>query len=112
MLVTLPSFARQRENKTPLVTDTIPLSDGHFKSEFKIFLVYSDGHVTFKGVGMATGSINNKSQKVSVRIPHETVDGIESTKELGESTGQFIVTALEGEIKRRQRKKSKDNPDQ
>ena len=53
---------------------------------------------------MATGSINNKSQKTSVRIPHEVVSEMDLVKEIGESTGQFIVTAMQGEIKRRQRK--------
>ncbi|MCD1125348.1 hypothetical protein LPW36_04795 [Jinshanibacter sp. LJY008] len=57
---------------------------------------------------MATGSVNNKSQKTSVRIPHEIVEGMEQVKEEGESTGQFITTAMQGEIKRRQRKKPKE----
>ncbi|MBT9184235.1 YlcI/YnfO family protein [Pectobacterium aroidearum] len=57
---------------------------------------------------MATGTKNEKSQKVQARAPHEVVDAMEEVKEPGESTGQFIVTAMQGEIKRRQRKKAKD----
>ncbi|MBL5827663.1 YlcI/YnfO family protein [Serratia fonticola] len=53
---------------------------------------------------MATGPKNTKSQSVTARIPHEVIEGMELLKEPGESTGQFIVTAMEGEIKRRQRK--------
>jgi hypothetical protein len=56
---------------------------------------------------MATGTTNAKSQALKARVPHEVVDGIEQTKESGESTSQFIVTALQGEIKRRLRKKAK-----
>jgi hypothetical protein len=33
---------------------------------------------------------------------------MEALKEPGESTAQFIVTALEGEIKRRQRRKNQE----
>lgn len=56
---------------------------------------------------MATGTHNAKSQKLQVRTPHEVVEAMEQVKEPNESTAQFIVTAMEGEIKRRQRKKSK-----
>jgi hypothetical protein len=56
---------------------------------------------------MATKAINAKSKKIDVRVPHEIVNSIEELKEPGESTGQFVVVALQGEIKRRQRKKSK-----
>ncbi|CDG99947.1 YlcI/YnfO family protein [Xenorhabdus stockiae] len=53
---------------------------------------------------MTRDHINNKSQKIQARAPHEVVEAIEVLKEEGESTAQFIVTALQGEIKRRQRK--------
>ncbi|WP_099115461.1 YlcI/YnfO family protein [Xenorhabdus miraniensis] len=53
---------------------------------------------------MTRDNVNNKSQKMSARVPHEVADSVESLKEAGESTAQFIVTALQGEIKRRQRK--------
>lgn len=57
---------------------------------------------------MVTGAKNAKSQMTTVRIPHEVMEGIEQQKEDGESTAGFLVTAAEGEIKRRQRKKAKD----
>ncbi|MFW5401636.1 YlcI/YnfO family protein [Yersinia sp. 2553 StPb PI] len=59
---------------------------------------------------MATGSKNAKSQSLTARIPHEIIEGMELVKEKGESTGQFITTSMLGEIKRRQRKKSKAEP--
>lgn len=59
---------------------------------------------------MATGTKNDKSQKIQARAPHEVIDEMEQLKEPGESTAQFIVTALQGEIKRRQRKKAKEEP--
>ncbi|WP_043954529.1 YlcI/YnfO family protein [Kosakonia radicincitans] len=57
---------------------------------------------------MATDNINAKSQKVQARAPHEVIEAMDKVKEPGESTAQFIVTAMEGEIKRRQRKKAKE----
>ncbi|KLP39502.1 YlcI/YnfO family protein [Enterobacter ludwigii] len=56
---------------------------------------------------MATGAKNAKSQMTTVRIPHEVMQDIEHLKEEGESTAGFLVTAAKGEIKRRQRKKTK-----
>ncbi|MBJ9641969.1 hypothetical protein I5520_08210 [Citrobacter sp. FDAARGOS_156] len=61
---------------------------------------------------MATGRKNNKSLQVSVRLPLDDLELIENVKEEGESTAGFLITAAKGEIKRRQRKKSKENPDQ
>ncbi|MBK4715398.1 MULTISPECIES: YlcI/YnfO family protein [Tenebrionibacter/Tenebrionicola group] len=58
---------------------------------------------------MATGTKNDKSQKLQTRAPHEVVEAMEQVKEQGESTAQFIVTAMQGEIKRRQRKKAKES---
>ncbi|EJU0193992.1 hypothetical protein N4E11_002786, partial [Escherichia coli] len=52
---------------------------------------------------------NNKSQKLQARAPHEVVEAMEQVKETGESTAQFIVTAMRGEIKRRQRRKAKES---
>ncbi|EJG7681688.1 hypothetical protein NAK90_005277 [Salmonella enterica] len=57
---------------------------------------------------MATGSVNAKSQALRARVPHETVEGMEKVKKPGESTSQFIISAMDGEIKRRQRKKPKE----
>ncbi|ANO88212.1 YlcI/YnfO family protein [Escherichia coli] len=58
---------------------------------------------------MATGPKNAKSQSVTARIAHEIIEGMENVKEDGESTGQFISAAMRGEIKRRQRKKTKES---
>ncbi|MFI8028696.1 YlcI/YnfO family protein [Serratia marcescens] len=60
---------------------------------------------------MATGSINNKSKQVNVRVPHEVLQEIESVKDDSESTAAFFVNAAIGEIKRRQRKKAKESPE-
>ncbi|WP_237391388.1 YlcI/YnfO family protein [Dryocola clanedunensis] len=60
---------------------------------------------------MATGPKNSKSQSVTARIAHEIIEGMEQVKETGESTGQFINSAMLGEIKRRLRKKSKQETD-
>ncbi|MDX6841075.1 MULTISPECIES: YlcI/YnfO family protein [Hafnia] len=60
---------------------------------------------------MATGRKNNKSLQVSVRLPLDDLELIEQVKEDGESTAGFLVTAARGEIKRRQRKKTKQDND-
>ncbi|MEQ9888229.1 YlcI/YnfO family protein [Pectobacterium zantedeschiae] len=57
---------------------------------------------------MATKAVNAKSQTLAARVPHEIVKEVEELKEIGESTGQFVVSALQREIKFRQRKKTKD----
>lgn len=57
---------------------------------------------------MATGYINKKSQQLNARFPHEVVAEMENSLESGETKAQFIITAVKGEIKRRQRKKPKD----
>ncbi|WP_092520911.1 YlcI/YnfO family protein [Xenorhabdus japonica] len=53
---------------------------------------------------MATKAVNAKSKKLETRVPHELVDSMEKFKEEGESTAQFIISAMSSEIKRRQRK--------
>ncbi|MCA7014126.1 YlcI/YnfO family protein [Dickeya dadantii] len=58
---------------------------------------------------MATGAKNAKSQMTTVRIPHDVIEAMESVKECGESNAGFIVTAMQGEIKRRQRKQSRQD---
>ncbi|HFO4556303.1 TPA: YlcI/YnfO family protein [Escherichia coli] len=58
---------------------------------------------------MERDHINNKSQKLQARAPHEVVEAMEQVKETGESTAQFIVTAMRGEIKRRLRRKAKES---
>ncbi|EAM3004141.1 hypothetical protein C1366_26980 [Salmonella enterica] len=57
---------------------------------------------------MATKSVNAKSKRIDVRVPHDIANAIENLKGCNESTGQFVVVALESEIKRRQRKKPKE----
>nr|WP_244964632.1 YlcI/YnfO family protein [Pantoea stewartii] len=57
---------------------------------------------------MATGRRNNKSLQVSVRLPLADLELIEGVKEPDESTAGFLIAAAKNEIKRRQRKKTKD----
>ncbi|EOE5205710.1 TPA: YlcI/YnfO family protein [Citrobacter freundii] len=62
---------------------------------------------------MATGTTNNKSRQKTARVPLDVLTDVELVKEEGESDAQFIVTAMRGEIKRRQRRKSKtDTPEE
>ncbi len=56
---------------------------------------------------MATGRKNNRSLQVSVRLPLEDLEEIEKIKGDNESIAGFLVVAAKGEIKRRQRLKSK-----
>ncbi len=51
---------------------------------------------------MATGTVNAKSQALAARVPHDVIEGMEAVKVDGETTANFIVTALRGEIARRQ----------
>ncbi len=60
---------------------------------------------------MATSNKNAKSQFMTARVPHEVVDAMEQVRDERESKAQFIVTAMKGEIKRRQRK-AKASPEQ
>ncbi|ATY89124.1 YlcI/YnfO family protein [Pectobacterium atrosepticum] len=41
---------------------------------------------------------------MNARFPHDVVAEMESSLEAGEIKAQFIITAVKGEIKRRQRK--------
>ncbi|MHA1067189.1 YlcI/YnfO family protein [Enterobacter ludwigii] len=50
---------------------------------------------------MTKSTRNNKSEQRTVRIPLDVLSGIEQTQSSDESTGQYIVTALRGEIARR-----------
>ena len=59
---------------------------------------------------MAKNTINDKSTQISIRIPHDAFDGMESVKLDGESNAGFIVTAMRGEIARRQAEGSSENP--
>ncbi|MEN7462292.1 YlcI/YnfO family protein [Pantoea dispersa] len=53
---------------------------------------------------MPTKAVNAKSKRIDVRVPHQIVEEVELLKATGESTGQFVISALESEIRRRQRK--------
>ncbi|WP_240745602.1 YlcI/YnfO family protein [Escherichia coli] len=57
---------------------------------------------------MATKAVNGKSKKLEARVPHAIADAVENLKEEGESTSQFIIASMQGEIKRRQRRKAKE----
>ncbi|MNC29487.1 hypothetical protein D3C75_777350 [compost metagenome] len=59
---------------------------------------------------MATGNVNSKSQMKNIRFPHDVLEGIEELKQDGESTAAFVVTAVRGEIARRQSEGNSDNP--
>ncbi|MEC9579532.1 YlcI/YnfO family protein [Escherichia coli] len=59
---------------------------------------------------MAKNTINDKSKQISIRIPHDAFEGMESVKLDGESNAGFIVTAMRGEIARRQTEGSGENP--
>ncbi|HIC1936938.1 TPA: YlcI/YnfO family protein [Citrobacter freundii] len=51
---------------------------------------------------MAKNTINDKSKQISIRIPHDVLDSMEALKRQDESSAGFIVTAMRGEIARRQ----------
>lgn len=59
---------------------------------------------------MTKSYINNKSQQVNARLPHDVLEQIESVKIAGETTAGFLVTAARGEIARRQTEGAVDNP--
>ena len=59
---------------------------------------------------MATANKNAKSQLTTVRVPLDVMQGMESVKLDGESNAGFIVTAMRGEIARRQAEGSGENP--
>ena len=106
MLVALRGFVILVLDLIKVLT-TLSQSANHLKLFIFVFLLYSANHLKRWRLVMATGRSNNKSIQLASRVPHEVVDAMESVKEIGESTGQFIVTAMRGEIKRRQRKPSK-----
>ncbi|ELN5809140.1 TPA: YlcI/YnfO family protein, partial [Escherichia coli] len=53
---------------------------------------------------------NAKSQMTTLRVPHDVMQGMESVKLDGESNAGFIVTAMRGEIARRQAEGSGEDP--
>ncbi|EPN0728692.1 YlcI/YnfO family protein [Yersinia enterocolitica] len=58
---------------------------------------------------MATPNKNAKSQLTTVRVPHDVMDGMEAVKMEGESNAGFIITAMQGEITRRQLKEDDES---
>lgn len=59
---------------------------------------------------MAKNTINDKSKQISIRIPHDAMEAMESVKQGSESSAGFIVTAMRGEIARRQAEGGNENP--
>lgn len=51
---------------------------------------------------MATPNKNAKSQLTTVRVPLDVMEAMEAVKQDGESNAGFIVTAMRGEIARRE----------
>lgn len=51
---------------------------------------------------MATVNVNKKSAQLAARVPHDVIEGMDAVKADGETTANFIVTAMRGEIARRQ----------
>lgn len=49
-----------------------------------------------------TSATNNKSQQINARFPHDVVSEMDSLLSKDESKAQFIITAVRGEIARRQ----------
>ncbi|MGY0155027.1 YlcI/YnfO family protein [Edwardsiella tarda] len=59
---------------------------------------------------MAKNTVNDKSKQISIRIPHDVIESMETLKKPGESNAGFIVTAMRGEIARRQTDGATENP--
>lgn len=49
-----------------------------------------------------TSATNNKSQQINARFPHDVVSEMDALLGKDESKAQFIITAVRGEIARRQ----------
>lgn len=59
---------------------------------------------------MATGNINSRSQMKNIRFPHDVIEEMENSKTEGETIAAFVITAVRGEIARRQAEGSSENP--
>ena len=59
---------------------------------------------------MATGNINSRSQMKNIRFPHDVIEEMENSKTEGETIAAFVITAVRGEIARRQAEGSGENP--
>jgi hypothetical protein len=82
----------------------------HVKAFLFTPFVYTVAHQFLRRVMMATGAKNAKSQAVAARVPHEVIEGMEAVKFEDESTANFIVAAMRGEIARRQTDGAVENP--
>jgi hypothetical protein len=82
----------------------------HVNALFCISFAYTVTHLKERGSVMATSNVNAKSQKMQARVPHDVVKEVEETMLEGETTGQYIVSALRGEAKRRRRKAKAETP--
>ena len=58
---------------------------------------------------MATGNINSRSQMKNIRFPHDVIEEMENSKTEGETIAAFVITAVRGEIARRQAEGSGEN---
>lgn len=58
---------------------------------------------------MSTGNVNKKSAQLAARVPHDVIEEMEIVKRENESTANFIVTSMRGEIARRQVKNNPEN---
>ncbi|EEX3850406.1 hypothetical protein IUC20_004768 [Escherichia coli] len=93
-----------------LVVFTLHLGEYHFKSFLVFTFVLHCIPLLMGGANMSRSSVNNKSQQLNARFPHEVVSGIEASLQPGETKANFIVTAVRGEIARRQAEGSGENP--
>lgn len=59
---------------------------------------------------MAKNTVNDKSKQISIRIPHDVIEGMETLKKPDESNAGFIVAAMRSEIARRQTDGATENP--
>ncbi|CDG20596.1 conserved protein of unknown function [Xenorhabdus poinarii G6] len=59
---------------------------------------------------MPTPNKNAKSQLTTVRVPHDVMEGMDAVKQDNESNAGFIVTAMRGEIARRQNEGNSKDP--
>lgn len=59
---------------------------------------------------MTTGNINSRSQMKNIRFPHDIIEEMENSKTEGETIAAFVITAVRGEIARRQAEGSGENP--
>lgn len=58
---------------------------------------------------MASNTSNDKSRQISIRIPHDVLEEIETEKVGNESTAAFLVVAARGEISKRRLKQGSED---